>query len=85
MRQLYCYIILFFYSCLSSIVMLLLIGGGIATFYYFKGDGFNFPLNQVKRAVVFGCITGTAITLATIVFKLIDAFNARKKPPSDTE
>lgn len=85
MKQLYGYVILFFYSCLTSVFMLLLLGGGIATFYYFKGDGFYFPLNQVKRAIVFGCIAGTAITLATIVFKLIDKFNACKKPPSDPE
>ncbi|HDX7387028.1 TPA: hypothetical protein RPO46_005254 [Escherichia coli] len=82
MKQLYSYVILFLYSCLSSIVMLLFLGGG-AIFYFFKGDGFYFPVNQFKRAIVFGCIAGTAITLATIVFNLIDKFNSRKKTPSD--
>ncbi|URQ62204.1 hypothetical protein LQ939_08135 [Pantoea alhagi] len=85
MKRLYGYVMLFIYSCLSSILMLLLIGGGIAAFYFLKGDGFYFSTGQLKRAIVFGCIAGSAITLATIVFNLIDKFNARKKPPSDTE
>lgn len=83
MKKLYGYIVLFFYSCLSSVLMLLLLGGVIAVFYYFKGNDFHFPLNQVKRAIVFGCIAGTAITAATIVFNLIDYFKVRKTPPSD--
>ncbi|TKV06291.1 hypothetical protein FDX19_20135 [Citrobacter sp. wls619] len=83
MKQLYGYVMLFIYSCLSSILMLLLLGGGIAIFYFLKGNEFNFPLGQLKRAIVFGCIAGSAITLATIVFNLIDKINARKKPPSD--
>lgn len=82
MKQLYSYVILFLYSCLSSIVMLLFLGGG-QSFIFFKGDGFYFPVNQFKRAIVFGCIAGTAITLATIVFNLIDKFNSRKKTPLD--
>lgn len=82
MKQLYSYVILFIYSCLSSILMLLLLGGGIAAYYFLKGDGFYFPLSQLKKAIVFGFIAGSAITLATIVFNLIDKFNARKKPPS---
>jgi hypothetical protein len=85
MKQLYAYTVLFLYSCLSSTLMLLLLGGVIATFYYLKGDGFYFPLNQVRRAIIFGCIAGSAITLATTVFNLIDKFNSRKKPPSDPE
>lgn len=85
MKQLYSYVVLFFYSCVSTALMLLFLGGVIATFYYFKGDGFHFPLNQVKRAIVFSCIAGTAITLAAIVFNLIDKFNSRKKPPSNPE
>jgi len=82
MKRLYGYVILFGYSCLSSILMVLLLGGGIAAFYFLKGDGFYFPLSQLKRAMVFGSIAGSAITLATIVFNLIDKSNGRKKPPS---
>lgn len=85
MKQLYSYVMLFIYSCLSSILMLLLLAGGIVAFYFLKGDGFYFPLSQLKRAIVFGSIAGSAITLATIVFNLIDKFNARKKPPSDPD
>ena len=85
MNKLYGYIVLFFYSCLSSVLMLFFIGGIITVFYYFKTDDFHFPLNQVKRAIVFGCIAGAAITLAAIVFNLIDKCNSRKSPPSDSD
>lgn len=44
-----------------------------------------FPGYHLKRVFVFGCIAGTAITLATILFNLIDKFKARKKTPSDAE
>ncbi|MBJ3816736.1 hypothetical protein F9C28_17930 [Shimwellia pseudoproteus] len=85
MKQLYGYVMLFIYSCLSSILMLLFLGGGVAIFYFLKGNGFNFPIDQLKRAIVFGCIAGSAITLATIVFNLIDKYSAHKRPPSDSE
>ncbi|ERA04459.1 hypothetical protein G995_03136 [Escherichia coli UMEA 3805-1] len=45
MKQLYSYVVLFLYSCLSSIVMLLFLGGVVSIFYFFKGDGFYFPVN----------------------------------------
>ena len=78
------YLGLFLYSCISSMLMLLFLGGTVAVFYYFKDNVFYFPLSHVKRAIFFGFVAGTAITLATIVFNLIDKFNARKKP-SDSE
>ncbi|EBS4549509.1 hypothetical protein DQK32_27265, partial [Salmonella enterica subsp. enterica serovar Newport] len=59
-------------------------GGGALFIYLTKGYIF-FPVSQVMRVLVFGCIAGTSITLAAIVFNLIDKFNARKKPPSDPE
>lgn len=83
MKTLYRYIVLFIYGCLSSILILLVLGGGIAAIYYFKGNGFHFPLSQVKRAIFFGFIAGAAITLTTMVFNLIDHLKARKSPPSD--
>ncbi|WP_395755595.1 hypothetical protein OT793_12325 [Edwardsiella ictaluri] len=85
MKRLYAYVILFIYSCFSSILMLLVLSGVISIFFLLKGDGFYFPLSQLERVIVFGCIAGSAITLATIVFNLIDKFNARKKPPSDPD
>lgn len=43
------------------------------------------PVYYVERVFVFGSIAGSVITLATIVFNLIDKFNDRKRPPSDPE
>ncbi|MGV3345952.1 hypothetical protein ACGVWS_09460 [Enterobacteriaceae bacterium LUAb1] len=86
MKTIYSYMVLFFYSCFASVLMLFILGGAVSIFYYIKGGNFYFPLSQVKRAIVFGCIAGTAITSAAIVFNLIDKFNTRKKsPPSDPE
>lgn len=79
------YIKLLIYSCVFCIVLgFLLICGGALFIYLVKGY-FFFPVYHVERIFVFGCIAGSAITLATIVFNLIDKFNARKKPPSDPE
>jgi hypothetical protein len=78
------YIKLFIYSCVFCIVLgFLLIGGGII--YLYNKRILLFPVYHVERIVVFGCIAGSAITLATIVFNLIDKFNCRKKPPSDPD
>lgn len=78
------YIKLLIYSCVFCIVLgFLLIGGGALFIYLVKG--YFFPVYHVERIFVFGSIAGSAITLATIVFNLIDKFNARKKPPSDSE
>lgn len=85
MKNIYKYIVLFFYSCLSSVLMLLFLGGAVVTIYYMNNGVFYFPLSQVKRAIVFGCIAGTAITAAAIVFNLIDYFKARRSPPSDPD
>ncbi|ECC6794795.1 hypothetical protein DAE30_23220 [Salmonella enterica] len=79
------YIKLFIYSCIFCIVLgFLLIGGGALFIYLTKGY-FFFPLYHVERVFVFGGIAGSAITLATIVFNLIDKFNDHKRPPSDPE
>ncbi|BBJ69865.1 hypothetical protein [Enterobacter sp. 18A13] len=79
------YFVLFIYSCVFCIILgFLLMGGGGLFIYLTKGYLF-FPASEVIRVFVFGCIAGSAITLATIVFNLMDKFNARKKPPSDPE
>ena len=79
------YIKLLIYSCMFCIAVCFLLGGTVSLFIYSKDGYFLIPGGQITRAVVFGCIAGSAITLATIVFNLIDKFGARKKPPSDPE
>lgn len=79
------YIKLLIYSCVFCIIVCFILGAGASFIIYIKNGYFLIPDGQVKRAIVFGCIAGTAITLATIVFNLIDKFKARKSPPSDPE
>ncbi|MBS9200262.1 hypothetical protein KER63_26000 [Escherichia coli] len=55
----------------------------VSCIVYITKGYFLIPEGQVVRAAVFGCIAGTAITLGTIVFNLIDKFNSRKKTPLD--
>lgn len=79
------YIVLFIYACLFCIISGFLLMGGGALFIYLTKGFFFFPTHQMIRVIVFGCIAGTSITLAAIVFNLIDKFNSRKKPPSYPE
>lgn len=51
--------------------------GGAALIYISKGH-FYYPFHQVIRAISFGVIAGSAITLAVILFKVIDIFNLKK-------
>ncbi|MEM6160096.1 hypothetical protein AAH446_05985 [Erwinia sp. P6884] len=46
---------------------------------------FYLPYQEVMRNFFKSIIAGAAITLAAIVFNLIDKFNERRKPPSDPE
>lgn len=79
------YFVLFIYSCAFCIILgFILMGGGGLFIYLTKGYLF-FPASEVMRVFVFGGIAGSAITLAAIVFNLIDKFNTRKKSPSDPE
>ncbi|KAA6100196.1 MULTISPECIES: hypothetical protein [Pantoea] len=77
------YIKLLIYSCVFCILICFILGAGASVIIYIKNGYFLIPDGQLKRAIVFGSIAGTAITLATIVFNLIDKFNTRKSPPSD--
>jgi len=77
------YIKLLIYSCVFCIQLCFILGAGASFIIYIKNGYFLIPDWQIKRAIIFGVIAGTAITSATIVFNLIDKFNFRKKPPSE--
>lgn len=79
MEIIFKYFALLIYSCTYFMVMLFLAGLCIAGFYYFNNGWFNFPLSQVKRAIVFGCIAGAAATSTVMIFNFIDKFNAPNK------
>lgn len=79
------YLKLIIYSCLFCILLgFIFLGVGAMFIFLAKGYLF-FPAYHVKRVLVFGCIAGSAITLAAIVFNLIDKFKTRKSPPSDPQ
>lgn len=79
------YIKLLIYSCFFCILVCFVFGAAASFIFYVKNGHFLIPEGQIIRAIFFGCIAGTSITAATIVFNLIDKFNARKSPPSDPE
>lgn len=79
------YIKLVIYSCVFCILVCFILGACASFISYIKNGYFLIPDGQIKRAIIFGCIAGTAITLASIVFNLIDKYKSRKTPPSDPE
>lgn len=84
-KYLFSYVVLFFYWSVALSVFLLCIGGVISTIHYISNGVFISPENQIKRAIAFGCICGIAITVITLIYRLIDKFNIRKSPPSDPD
>lgn len=79
------YFKLFLYSCVFCCVVYLILGGAAAAYLFISEGSFFYPVRQVIRACLFGVISGAAITLAAIVFNLIDKLNSLKKPPTDPE
>lgn len=50
--------------------------------FIYTGD-FYLPYEEVARNLFKSIIAASAITLAAIIFNLIDKFKTRKSPPSD--
>ena len=80
MKIIYSYFLLLFYCCMFFTLMLLSTGLIIIFIAFLKNDSFLFPISQIKRAVVFGFITGLVAWIGIIIFKLIDKL---KPPPKD--
>lgn len=70
MKSVLAYITLFIYSSIFVGVLLLAVGGVISIMHYISNGMFYYPVNQVKRAIVFGCICGGAITLVTLLWRI---------------
>ncbi|QPR28183.1 hypothetical protein I6G97_00510 [Edwardsiella hoshinae] len=80
MKITYIYILMFLYY--SSVLFIFgLIISIVISFAYLHV--FYLSFESIFSAFVKSIIAGSAITLAAIVFNLIDKFNARKKTPSD--
>jgi uncharacterized membrane protein len=77
MKLIYSYLLLLFYCCIFFTLTLLSTGVIIIFMFFLKNDSFLFSISQIKRAVVFGFITGVVAWIGIIVFKLID----KLKPP----
>jgi len=71
---------LYYFSCFFIFGLIIYIVMGFI--YIHK---FYLPSDKVFSTLVKSIIAATAITLAAIVFNLIDKFNARKKPPTDPD
>ncbi len=79
------YIKLLIYSCVFCSLVYFILTGLTASIVYFSKGYFLYPLRQAIRTCIFGGVSGTAITLAAIVFNLLDKFKARKSLPSDPD
>ncbi|MDR7345742.1 flagellar biosynthesis protein FlhB [Pantoea alhagi] len=79
------YLKLLVYSCVFCCIVYFLLGGGVSLIIYLTKGYFFYSLEQVKRTVFFGSVSGIAITLAAIVFRSIDKYKNLKTPPSDSE
>ena len=73
------YILLFSYFTVGFFFLGLLIKIIIGFIHI---GGFFFPFEEITKNFFKSIIAGTAITVAAIVFNLIDYFKARKSPPS---
>ncbi len=74
------YIALWGYFAVGFFVLGLVIKTVLGLIY--TGD-FYFPYEEVARNLFKSIIAASAITLAAIIFNLIDKFKVRKSPPPD--
>ncbi|MDC6832164.1 hypothetical protein [Escherichia coli] len=81
MRILWNYLTLLLYCCLFFTIALLGVGLVVSLFFSFKNEFFLFPINQIKRAVYFGVITGLTAWVGIVFSKLIARYKSRKTQP----
>lgn len=85
MRILWNYLTLLLYCCLFFTIALLGVGLVVSLFFSFKNEFFLFPINQIKRAVYFGVITGLTAWVGIVFSKLIARYKSRKTPPDSEQ
>lgn len=71
MRAVCRFVYLYLYSCFFCVLLLLFVGFSISAAFYFLHGSFSFPIEQIERAIAFGVICGTSITLYAIITFLI--------------
>jgi TRAP-type C4-dicarboxylate transport system permease small subunit len=77
------YFKLLIYSCFFCILVCFFLGAVASLYIYITKGYFYIPLGQIERAIVFGCVAGSAITLYVLVVNVIDKFRTKKSPPTD--
>lgn len=85
MKIVWGYLILLLYCCLFFTIVLLGVGLVVSLFFSFKNVEFIFPINQVRRAIYFGVITGLTAWVGIVFSKLITKCKTKKLPPSDPD
>jgi|GEM_PF-6747391 len=68
------FFLIYIYLCFCAISLLFLVGGSISIFFYVKTGVFIFPLDQIGRAVFFGAVAGTAISLYMLIITVLGWF-----------
>jgi hypothetical protein len=68
------FFLIYIYSCSCAVLLLFLVGGGISLIFYVKSGVFVFPSEQIVRAVFFGVVAGTAISLYMLVIIFLEKF-----------
>ncbi|WP_339011965.1 hypothetical protein [Aeromonas popoffii] len=64
------YLRLWLYSCLFCVLLCFFIGGVTSIVFYFKAGEFLVPKGEVERAVIFGFIAGTSMSIYVFVVSL---------------
>lgn len=68
------FFLIYIYLCSCAILLLFLVGGSISLFFYVRVGVFIFPLDQIGRAVFFGVVAGTAISLYMLIITFLEKF-----------
>lgn len=68
------FLLIYIYLCSCAVLLLFLVGGGISLIFYVKSGVFVFPFEQIVRAVFFGVVAGTAISLYMLVIIFLEKF-----------
>jgi hypothetical protein len=71
------FFLIYIYLCSCAVLLLFLVGGGISLIFYVKSGFFVFPSGQIVRAVFFGVVAGTAISLYILVIMFLEKFRNR--------
>lgn len=79
------YFLLFFYTFFFSCLMLLVLRSGIMLISYYNHGYWGLKEGEIISGVKMSAVASSAITLAAFIFKRIDIYNTRNKPPTEPD